>query len=75
MLSRLFLDHPRAIGETYWAHQRVALGFAGALLGAALACLLHAFVPALCRTTASRMIERLHRRMVSERTRSSTGRA
>jgi hypothetical protein len=75
MLSRLFLDHPRAVGETYWAHQRVALGFAGALLGAALACLLHALVPALCRTTASRMIERLHRRMVSERTRSSTGRA
>jgi hypothetical protein len=67
MLQQLFLAHPRSVGEGYFAHQRVALSFGFTLFGAALACLVHALVPALCERTASRTILRLSQR-VSSRT-------
>jgi hypothetical protein len=67
MFARLFVTHPQAVGENYLEHQRVALSFAGPLLLAGFACLLHAFVPGLCETTASRRIEKLHGRMVVNR--------
>ncbi|USI73150.1 DUF6356 family protein [Sphingomonas morindae] len=69
MIRRLFLEHPRAVGEGYFAHMGTALGFAGTLLGAGLACGVHALVPALCERTASRAIARLHDRMVVHRSR------
>ncbi len=54
-------EHLAAVGEGYGAHLRFA-ALVGAMLAAAgLACLLHALVPALCRSTASRTISRLHR--------------
>jgi hypothetical protein len=42
---------------------RFALGFSGKLALAAGAALLHAFIPALCETTASRMVHALHARL------------
>ncbi len=63
MFKRLFLDHPRSVGETYLEHQAVALGFAGPLFVAALGATLHAFVPGLCQKTGSRIIIALHGRM------------
>ena len=42
---------------------RFALGFAGALAVAACAALIHALVPALCETTASRKVRDLHARL------------
>ncbi len=66
-LGTLFTDHPRSVGETYPEHARQATRFALRLLGSGLACLVHALVPALCRTTASDAVERLHRDMVTER--------
>ena len=68
MFTRLFLDHPRSVGETYLEHQRHAFGFGIALLGAALACLVHAMVPGLFVRTGSQAITRLHDRMVVHRT-------
>ncbi len=62
MLARLFLDHPAKVDETYFEHQRFALRFAGALALAAGAALVHAIVPSLCETTASRIVKRLHAR-------------
>jgi hypothetical protein len=67
MFSRLFTDHPHAMGESYWEHQRFALGFAGSLLVAGAACLVHALVPALCERTGSRAIEDLHGRLLQSR--------
>ena len=67
MFARLFLTHPQSVGESYLEHQRVAFSFAGALLLAGFACLLHAMIPALCERTASSQIARLHERMVSSR--------
>jgi hypothetical protein len=67
MFGRLFLAHPREVGESYGEHQRVALGFAVRLLGAAAACLVHALIPGLCTRTASRAITRMHEDIVLHR--------
>ena len=66
-LRKLFLAHPQAVGESYGEHCGHALAFSGGLFVSALACLVHAFVPALCETTASRAVGRLHDRMTSRR--------
>ena len=62
MLSRVFLAHPRSVGESYLKHMGVALSFGWRLVLAGLACLVHAFIPCLFERTASGMIERLHAR-------------
>jgi Family of unknown function (DUF6356) len=67
VLNRLFLEHPRSIGESYFEHQRHALGFGLSLLLAALACFVHAIVPALFVRTGSSAVTRLHDRMVVHR--------
>mgnify|MGYP001552103503 CR=1 FL=1 len=68
MLTRLFLQHPHAVGESYLEHQRRALGFGFSLLAASLACFVHALVPALFVRTGSSAVTRLHDRMVVHRT-------
>ncbi|UVF19933.1 DUF6356 family protein [Microvirga terrae] len=64
-LKRLFTEHPDSVGESYFEHMAVALSFAGPLLMAGLAALVHAVLPFLCLTTASRIVKRLHARMTS----------
>lgn len=60
MLKSLFLSHPAACGESYFKHARFALGASATLFGAAFAALIHALVPALFKTTASRTVIRLY---------------
>ncbi|RMH40349.1 MAG: hypothetical protein D6688_12965 [Alphaproteobacteria bacterium] len=60
MIARMFLDHPRSVGESYARHFLFALRFSGALFQAAFAALIHAFVPCLFERTASRAVARLH---------------
>jgi hypothetical protein len=60
MLDRLFLHHPRSVGESYTEHGRVALGFGLALIRGGLGCLVHAAVPGLCTRTGSDTVRRLH---------------
>jgi hypothetical protein len=62
--KRLFTEHRDSVGESHFEHIGVALGFAGPLLVAGLAALVHAVLPFLCVTTASGMVKRLHARMV-----------
>ena len=69
MLERLFLDHPRSVGETYWQHLRNAFSFAVSLQLATVACAVHALVPALFTATGSSIVRRLHARMVTGRSR------
>jgi hypothetical protein len=64
-LKRLFTEHPDAVGESYVEHMGVALSFAGPLAVAALAALVHAFLPFLCVTTASTTVKRLYARMTN----------
>jgi len=68
MLKRMFLDHPTALGETYFEHQKYALSFAAAMFCGAVACFLHGLIPAAFTTTGSRTVVRLHERMTITRT-------
>ena len=68
MINRLFKAHPASVGETYFEHMGAAASFAGAMAIGALACLIHALVPALCVRTGSGIVTDLHRRMITHRT-------
>lgn len=72
---RLFTIHPASVGETYAEHARHATTFGASMLLGALACFLHALVPALCMTAGSRTIARLHDRMVVNRSRPQMSRS
>ena len=58
--TRSFTEHPASAGETYLEHMGVALGFARALGGAAMAAAVHAVFPTMFETTASERIRRLN---------------
>jgi hypothetical protein len=60
MIQRLFIDHPRSVGEGYFEHMRASLTVGGRLLAAAAGCFVHALVPGLCTTTGSTAILKLH---------------
>jgi hypothetical protein len=67
MLRAMFTDHPASVGESYLEHLRASLGTATKLGAAAGACVVHAVVPGLCRTTASTAILRLHAEVMPRR--------
>lgn len=73
-LLRDFTEHPHSVGESYGEHWLTAMGFAVTMLALAIACAVHAFVPGLFKRTASRTVDDLHRRMVTQRSRRSDGR-
>lgn len=67
MWRRLFLDHPRTIGESYIAHMRCAASFGLRMIGGGLACLVHALVPGWFTRTGSETICCLHDEMAKRR--------
>lgn len=62
-----FTAHPTSVGETWLQHAHFALSVAGTLVMAGVAAAVHAVFPALCQTTASRAIDRLHARIHGHR--------
>ena len=67
MFRKLFLDHPAQVGETYVQHFIVASSFGLIMLWGGLGALVHAVLPAFCKTTGSTTINRLHARIVKAR--------
>ena len=63
----VFTKHPASVGESWAEHARLALSTSGLLAGAALAAAVHAVVPALFETTASRTVDELHARVYGPR--------
>ena len=63
IIHQIFLAHPGTVEETYFEHLKFAARFSGTLFVAAVAALLHAFVPAICERSASERINKLHHRM------------
>ena len=61
-LARLFRDHPASVDETYVGHMAFAAWFASRLAMAAGAALVHAFLPFLFETTASKIVGELYER-------------
>jgi len=62
MIARLFTAHPEKVGESYFGHMAFAAWFASRLFAAGGAALVHAFLPFLFETTASRIIRELYER-------------
>ena len=56
MIERLFLSHPRSVGESYFEHLRFAARFGLRLIGGGCACLVHAVLPRLHERTGSRLV-------------------
>ena len=65
VLNRWFLAHPRSVGESYWEHASVAARFGATMVIGGLACIVHAFIPALFPRAASDRVKRLYQRMKS----------
>jgi hypothetical protein len=63
MIDRLFLAHPRSVGESYIEHFGVASRFGAQMVAGGLACFAHALFPSLFERTGSGMVRRLHARM------------
>ena len=61
-MTKLFTDHPQTVGETYFGHMAFAAWFASRLMMAAGAALVHAFLPFVFETTASRIVRELYER-------------
>ncbi|PCH45447.1 MAG: hypothetical protein COC23_07245 [Hyphomicrobiales bacterium] len=53
---RGFRDHPQSVGETYFQHLFFAAKFSGRLFAIAGAAFVHAIIPSLFETTASKHI-------------------
>jgi len=51
--------HLRAAGESYWQHFRFATTFGLLAIAAGIAAMLHALVPGMCTSTASRIVRHL----------------
>ncbi|TYR33079.1 hypothetical protein FY036_08435 [Mesorhizobium microcysteis] len=61
-IAKLFTSHPETVGESYFGHMAFAAWFASRLLMAAGAAIVHAFLPFLFETTASRIVRELYER-------------
>ena len=57
---RSFVEHPASVNESYLQHFCFALRFAARLFAASMAAVIHALIPALCETTASRLVQSMH---------------
>jgi hypothetical protein len=75
LFDHLFTNHPADAGESYLEHMSFALRFSWRLLKAAAAAFTHAFVPALCETTASSAVLGIHDELVARQALLARGRA
>ena len=66
-IARLFVEHPASVDETYFGHMAFAAWFSSKLFMAAGAALIHAFLPFLFETTASRIVRELAERTHNRR--------
>ena len=67
LARRLFLEHPRSLGMSWAGHGvgAVAIGFR--LVGAGLACLIHAIIPGVFTQTAGKTVTHMHDHMTRRR--------
>jgi len=62
-----FTAHPQASGQSYAEHWSFAMGVAVDAVVAGCAAAVHAFLPFVLQTTASRRLQRLHDRIEAAR--------
>ena len=64
LVGRLFADHPRSLGMSWLSHGVGAVKISLELIGAGLACLIHAIVPGWFTETAGKTVVRMHDHMI-----------
>jgi hypothetical protein len=67
LADRLFLQHPRSLGMSWAGHGIGAIVIGGKLVGAGLACLVHAVVPGVFTQTAGRTVTHMYDHMTRRR--------
>ena len=67
LFGRMFADHPRSLGMTWAGHGIGAVGISLRLIGAGIACLIHALVPAWFTQTAGRTVTTMHDEIVKRK--------
>lgn len=60
MITRVFLEHPRSVDESYGEHLVFAGKFSLKLFAAGFCALVHAIIPCMFEKTASRMIAEMY---------------
>ena len=56
MAGNPFTDHPRSLGMSWAGHAVGAVGIGSRMVGAGLACIVHALVPSLFTDTAGKTV-------------------
>ena len=67
LVDSLFVQHPRSLGMSWADHAAGAVKIGGRLIGAGLACMVHAIVPGWFTETAGRTITTMYDHMMSRR--------
>ncbi|MFL6779896.1 MAG: DUF6356 family protein [Sphingomicrobium sp.] len=67
MFGRLFTEHPKSLGMSWAGHGIGAVIIGARMVGAGVACIIHAAVPALFTETAGRTVMSLHDHMVKRK--------
>ncbi len=64
MLGRLFVDHPKSLGMSWAQHGAGAVVIGARMVGAGIACIVHAAVPGIFTQTAGKPVIDLHELMM-----------
>lgn len=64
IVDRLFLEHPRSLGMSWAGHGVGAVKIGAELVGAGLACLVHAVVPGWFTQTAGKTVTNMYDHMM-----------
>ncbi len=67
LVDNLFTEHPRSLGMSWAGHAAGAVKIGGQLIGAGLACMVHAIVPGWFTETAGRTITGMYDHMMRRR--------
>lgn len=65
--ASLFTEHPRSLGMSWAGHAAGAVKIGAQLIGAGLACLVHAIVPGCFTETAGRTVTSMYDHMIRRR--------
>ena len=60
LVDRIFLAHPRMVGEGYVEHAGIASRFGATMVVGGMKCLAHAILPAVFERSASTCVAKLH---------------
>ena len=67
IVDRMFLEHPRSLGMSWARHGVGAVAIGARLVGAGLACLVHAVVPGVFTQTAGKTVTHMYDHMMKRR--------